>query len=269
MPLTDDQLLFFGSHGYLIVRDFLTAQELQLYSNESQVLVNHCYEYGDIVDSWGCVVEPLGCAYFDECEVADMARTDRAAFVDLRSKLGPQALALCTLDKFGACAKQLLCSLPEGSGQGSVYLLNDQYIVKPPHTKAEFAYHQDTLYFSKQEKQRPIISAWTPLNDVSEANGTVMLDPFPDPANPGHYAAPTSSISGDRRPFWANMTAGGVLFMDGRLRHCSTGNRSASFRTVYMPQFSLGKVVDRGRCVALAVPVAEPDCNGSIQQKVT
>ncbi|KAJ1955208.1 hypothetical protein GGI12_005614 [Dipsacomyces acuminosporus] len=222
-----------------------------MYRDEAQLLVNHCYELGDIVDKWGCVVEPLGCGYFDECELTDHVKTDRTAFFDLRSKIGPPELALCTLDKFGICARQLLFGIHERAADAEqVYLLNDQYIVKPPYADAKFAYHQDTLYFSTSERQHLIVSAWTPLDAVSEANGTVLVDPFPDPSNPGQYPKLKGKDS-----FWADMPAGSVLFMDGRLRHCSEGNQSALFRTVYMPQFSLGAIDHGSKCIAMAVPV--------------
>ncbi|KAJ2780010.1 hypothetical protein GGI15_003684 [Coemansia interrupta] len=164
-------------------------------------------------------------------------------------------VADCTLCKFGRCARQLL-----GEDKADeTYLLNDQYIVKPPREdRAEFAWHQDILYFSEAERRHAVVSVWTPLDDVDETNGTVLVDPFPDPSRPGMYKHGLSDGT-STRVFPAVMAAGSALFMDGRLRHCSMGNKSTRFRTVYMPQFSLGRMqIERGAdtaFTALAVPI--------------
>ncbi|KAJ2663977.1 hypothetical protein IWW48_000989 [Coemansia sp. RSA 1200] len=279
--LTDEQLAFFRTRGYLVVPGFLSAHELGLYRTESETLVNRCYEQGDLVADWGCVVEPLGCGYFAESEITADVRTERTQYAELRAQLSPRQLVQCTLDRFGQCAQQLLlCSqrmanprtitehLPDAD---TAFLLNEQYIVKPPHTRAEFAWHQDTLYFRPEERSHAIVSVWTPLDDVSVGNGTVWVDPFPDPNRPGCYG---QSMAADTLPhggpassgtaFAVELAAGSALFMDGRLRHCSTGNGSGRFRSVYMPQFSLGRVerpCPAGAkdadptCTAFAIPI--------------
>ncbi|KAJ2833139.1 hypothetical protein FBU31_001958 [Coemansia sp. 'formosensis'] len=243
MFLSPDQIQFYRTNGYLIVNGFLTHDEVQLYQDDAQQLTNHCYEQGDILADWGCVIEPLGCGYY---EVEELAKTDRPAYIALRAQSAPHALALCTLDKFGACAQQLL--------DEKAYLLNEQYIVKPPHSdSARFAWHQDVLYFSESQRQHRVVSVWTPLSSVEEANGTVWVEPFPDPMRPGVYQAEPGGNA-----FAARMDAGSALFMDGRLRHCSSGNQTALFRVVYMPQFSLGRIRrDKDSHAALAIPLEE------------
>ncbi|KAJ2730536.1 hypothetical protein IW152_005163, partial [Coemansia sp. BCRC 34962] len=229
MLLLPEQIQFYRTHGYLVVEEFLTKEEVQLYEDEAQQLTNYCYEQGDIVSDWGCVIEPLGCGYYDDDQVTQQVKSDRLSYISLRAQSAPRALPLCTLGKFGLLAQQLL------SQNQPTYLLNEQYIVKPPHSEsAQFAWHQDVLYFSESQRQHSIVSVWTPLTSVSECNGTVLVEPFHDPENPGVYRG----MSDERGSFAARMEAGSAMFMDGRLRHCSSGNRGASFRVVYMPQFS-------------------------------
>ncbi|KAJ2546084.1 hypothetical protein EV175_005730 [Coemansia sp. RSA 1933] len=262
--LSDEQLVFFRTHGYLVVPGFLSACELAMYRAESETLVNHCYEYGgDLVAHWGCVVEPLGCGFFPDSQITAGVKADRDKYSDLRTQLSPHDLVRCTLDKFGCCAQQLLRSVDPAT-DSSIFLLNEQYIVKPPHSDAQFAWHQDILYFEPEEQSHAIVSVWTPIDDVSLENGTVWVDPFPDPDRPGEYTrtrgtAFNSELANDGDPvFAAEMAAGSALFMDGRLRHCSTGNSSNRFRTVYMPQFSLGRIerASTGESTAFAIPVS-------------
>ncbi|KAJ1798066.1 hypothetical protein LPJ59_002743 [Coemansia sp. RSA 2399] len=268
--LTDEQLAFFRIHGYLVVPGFLTTHELAMYRTESETLVNHCYEQGDLVAHWGCVVEPLGCGYFPDSEITAGVRTDRAKYVALRTQLSPRALVQCTLDKFGTCAQQLLLLAHTQNAVDKTYLLNEQYIVKPPYAKAGFAWHQDILYFKPEERSNAVVSVWTPIDDVSLENGTVWVDPFPDPHRPGEYARASDESSKQGSVFAAELAAGSALFMDGRLRHCSTDNNSSRFRSVYMPQFSLGRIQrpnasEGAACTAFAIPVISEERGGSAQ----
>ncbi|KAJ1771782.1 hypothetical protein LPJ74_002085 [Coemansia sp. RSA 1843] len=266
--------MLFRTHGYLVVPGFLTAHELAMYRAESEMLVNHCYEQGDLVANWGCVVEPLGCGYFSDSEITAGVRTDRTQYAGLRAQVSPRELIQCTLDKFGYCAQQLLHSQHAvdsdtgPSSSGGVFLLNEQYIVKPPHTQAEFAWHQDILYFKPEERSHTVVSIWTPIDDVSLDNGTVWVDPFPDPDRPGKYMharneTPSSQLIKGDPAFATELTAGSALFMDGRLRHCSTGNNTSRFRSAYMPQFSLGRIEkssstgESTACTAFAIPVTK------------
>ncbi|KAJ2142559.1 hypothetical protein IW136_001922 [Coemansia sp. RSA 678] len=235
--LTAAQVDAFHTRGYVVVRGFLSALEIASYTEEAEVLVNHCYEQGDIVSKWGCVVEPFGCGYLDS--IPPLARTTQTSYIATRAQITP-APALCTLSKYGMCARQLL--------ESSVVLLNEQYVVKPPRSEAAFDWHQDVLYFKDEQREHRMVSVWTPLCDVREDNGTVLVDPYPDPTRPGVYTR-------EPEPVVVEMSAGCALFMDGRLRHCSGANTSNAFRTAYMPQFSSGQISDDNGLTALAVPV--------------
>ncbi|PIA17666.1 hypothetical protein COEREDRAFT_40552, partial [Coemansia reversa NRRL 1564] len=252
MELTQEQVAHYRAHGYVIVTEFLSVTEIAAYRNEAERLTNHCYEQGDVVVDWGCIIEPFGCGILDADEITNQTKSTRNGYINARAQISSETIAQCTLKKFGHCAKQLLST----DGDQHTYLLNEQYIVKPPRSNAEFAWHQDILYFSTEQQTHSILSIWTPLDNVSEANGTVLIDPFPDSSSPAIY--PSLSPSGTRKPVVATMSAGSALFMDGRVRHCSTGNASSSFRTAYMPQFSLGAITTPNNSyVALAVPLED------------
>ncbi|KAJ2851030.1 hypothetical protein IWW36_001457 [Coemansia brasiliensis] len=236
----------FSRQGFTVVPDFLTQEEIDMFTKEAQTLVNFCYEQGDIVAQWGCVIEPLNCDFVDSTQEA---KTSRSAFLNLRAQISSRSLAQCILDKFGLYAQRLLEH--KNAGDEPVVLLNDQYIVKPPHTDAKFGWHQDELYFTPEQRKHRMVSIWVPLCNISSDNGPVLIDPYPDPECPGVYPSATSSVT----QICAAMSAGSALFMDGRVRHCSTDNKSSQFRIAYMPQFSLGAIASNNGLAALAVPI--------------
>ncbi|KAF9316420.1 hypothetical protein BG003_002003 [Podila horticola] len=56
-------------------------------------------------------------------------------------------------------------------------------------------------------------------------------------------------------PVLVDIPAGSVVFLSGFVRHCSLGNGSMKFRRAFMPQYSIGKVMnDEGGYISLAVP---------------
>ena len=57
-----------------------------------------------------------------------------------------------------------------------VYLFNEQYVIKAAERGMPFGWHQDSGFIPYPH--RPYLTCWIPLDDVSEANGTVHLLPY-------------------------------------------------------------------------------------------
>ncbi|KAG0033537.1 hypothetical protein BGZ82_006078 [Podila clonocystis] len=58
-----------------------------------------------------------------------------------------------------------------------------------------------------------------------------------------------------QEPVLVDIPAGSVVFLSGFVRHCSLGNGSMKFRRAFMPQYSIGKVMNgEGGYISLAVP---------------
>ena len=58
----------------------------------------------------------------------------------------------------------------------TVYLFNEQYVVKAAERGMTFAWHQDGGFIDYLHQ--PYLTCWIALDDVSEANGTVYLLPY-------------------------------------------------------------------------------------------
>ena len=58
----------------------------------------------------------------------------------------------------------------------TVYLFNEQYVVKAAERGMRFGWHQDSGFVGYPHA--PYLTCWIALDDVSEANGTVYLLPY-------------------------------------------------------------------------------------------
>lgn len=65
---------------------------------------------------------------------------------------------------------------------GTAYLHNEQFVVKMMDKATTFAWHQDSgysVYNGGAEPHEPYVTCWVALDDMSEANGTISVLPFP------------------------------------------------------------------------------------------
>ncbi|CAO3637077.1 unnamed protein product [Mucor hiemalis] len=196
--------------------------------------------------------EPLGCGFLDDPETSDY-KIDVSQYSKIRNRINWNnlvvSLASCCmtrpaeiiLKKYGrAWASKLLSS-------DNIYLLNEQYIIKPPFTSklSQFEWHKDSDYYDdSRHRDENTVACWTALDNVEEHNGTVEIIDF------------------QGRNEMIHASAGSILFMSNKLRHKSTGNASSKFRRAFMPQFSTKPIVyydkqhlpPSDQCVGYAVP---------------
>ncbi|KAI8083747.1 hypothetical protein BDF21DRAFT_492653 [Thamnidium elegans] len=193
----------------------------------------------DLITDLGCVVEPWTCGYLDLPETKNY-KTDAYKYSSIRDTIYWPNTCTTTashiiLHKYGNYAAQLL-------DQKIVYLLNEQFIIKPPigSSSTSFAWHRDSDYY-QDDRHRDIrsIACWTALDSVTEHNGTIEIRDF----------------LGTHHTICAE--AGTIVYMSDQLVHKSTCNLSSKFRRVYMNQFSASPLYyldSDEQCVALAVP---------------
>ncbi|KAI9251119.1 hypothetical protein EDC94DRAFT_622292 [Helicostylum pulchrum] len=241
--LTKDHISEFQKKGFTVLTNGVQEEELNLLHEEADTLSNYLMSEGyDLITDLGCVVEPWTCGYLDLPEEAKNYKTDAYEYSRIRDTLyWPNTCITTTtashiiLDKYGNYAAQLL-------DQKTVYLLNEQFIIKPPTTRSSssFAWHRDSDYY-RDDRHRDIcsIACWTALDSVTEHNGTIEIEDF----------------LGTHHTICAE--AGTIVFMSDQLVHKSTCNLSSKFRRVYMNQFSASPLYHLDsdqQCLALAVP---------------
>ncbi|RKO85713.1 hypothetical protein BDK51DRAFT_48512, partial [Blyttiomyces helicus] len=129
----------------------------------------------------------------------------------------------------------------------------------------------DSEYMGAESRRTPTIACWLALDDMTEFNGALVLEPYPPHTTPhptppfatteshaAHHAAMSSAYPPQRlssNSVLAEVKAGSCVFMSGHVLHCSLPNASRRFRRAWMPQFSAGAVM-RGTGEKAGIPVA-------------
>jgi len=115
-----------------------------------------------------------------------------------------------------------------------VYLFNEQYVVKPPSSSSEFAWHRDEdeqLLMCLQKPGMPYVSAWCALDKVNEENGPLVLVPL----NAQQEVTRLKTPHPNKCP---NILAGTVIFFLSNVWHCSPSNRTDKVRRVFYSQYT-------------------------------
>jgi ectoine hydroxylase-related dioxygenase (phytanoyl-CoA dioxygenase family) len=120
-----------------------------------------------------------------------------------------------------------------------VYLFNEQYVIKAAERGMPFGWHQDSGFIPYPHP--PYLTCWIPLDDVSEANGTVHVLPYP--------RAGTHEVVEHRRDHETNdligyagppvtLPAGSIAAFSSTLFHRTGPNTSDHPRRVYIAQYT-------------------------------
>lgn len=134
----------------------------------------------------------------------------------------------------------------------TVYLFNEQYVVKAAERGMRFGWHQDSGFIGYPHA--PYLTCWIPLDDVSEANGTVSLLPY---ARAGTREVVENvrdeetndmiGYSGDDAGDPVVVPAGSIACFSSTVFHRSGPNTTDRVRRVYVAQYSAEPVLDEER----------------------
>jgi ectoine hydroxylase-related dioxygenase (phytanoyl-CoA dioxygenase family) len=163
-----------------------------------------------------------------------------------------------------------------------LYLLNEQYILKPPcgnktmrngsDKTTAFQWHRD--YDSLKDKCRntlyPYVSVWIALNDMTLKNGCLFILPKHLEGNFNRvggklniYDVTLEHLSKFNYPNTYKyfkpilLKKGDICILSNDVWHCSVPNTTDDFRIAYMPQYSSGPIyydedIDPGVVVSMA-----------------
>lgn len=144
----------------------------------------------------------------------------------------------------------------------TVYLFNEQYVVKAAERGMTFGWHQDSGFIPYAH--RPYLTCWIPLDDVDESNGTAYLLPHSRAGARDvvehHRDEQTNDLigyAGDDPGDPVIAPAGSIVAFSSTLFHRTGPNTSDRPRRVYIAQYSAEPILtqDRSRPRHLAEPL--------------
>ena len=203
-------------------------------------------------------------------------------FVDERdhemTRLGVDKLDLChrgrryfvhAYGKSPAVERFLFSDLMAHAAQAAlgdtVYLFNEQYVVKAAERGMTFGWHQDSGFIPYPHP--PYLTCWIPLDDVTEANGTVYLLPYPRAGTRNVVQHRRDDKTNDLIGYFGDdpgdpviVPAGSLICFSSTLFHRAGPNTTDHPRRVYIAQYSPEPILNehrsRPRHLAEPLPVA-------------
>jgi ectoine hydroxylase-related dioxygenase (phytanoyl-CoA dioxygenase family) len=125
----------------------------------------------------------------------------------------------------------------------TVYLFNEQYVVKAAEQGMRFGWHQDSGFIDYPH--RPYLTCWIALDDMTEANGTVYLLPYSRAGTRSVVKHVHDRESNDRIGYFGDdpgdpviVPAGSIACFSTTLFHRSGPNTTGRVRRVYVAQYS-------------------------------
>ena len=134
----------------------------------------------------------------------------------------------------------------------TVYLFNEQYVVKAAERGMRFGWHQDSGFIGYPHA--PYLTCWIALDDVSERNGTVYLLPYARAGTRDVVAHVRDEKTNDMIGYFGDdagdpvvVPAGSIACFSSTVFHRSGPNTTDHIRRVYVAQYSAEPVLDEDR----------------------
>jgi ectoine hydroxylase-related dioxygenase (phytanoyl-CoA dioxygenase family) len=134
----------------------------------------------------------------------------------------------------------------------TVYLFNEQYVVKAAERGMKFGWHQDGGFIDYPHS--PYLTCWITLDDVSEANGTVYLLPYSRAGGRDVVQHVQDEDTHDRVGYFGDdpgdpvtVPAGSIACFSSTLFHRSGPNTTDRMRRSYVAQYSSEPILNEER----------------------
>jgi ectoine hydroxylase-related dioxygenase (phytanoyl-CoA dioxygenase family) len=140
-------------------------------------------------------------------------------------------------------SSDLMAQIARAALGDSVYLFNEQYVVKAAEQGMKFGWHQDSGFIDYAH--RPYLTCWIALDDMTEANGTVYLLPYSRAGTRDVVKHVRDQETGDLVGYFGDdagdpviVPAGSIACFSTTLLHRSGPNTTDRMRRVYVAQYS-------------------------------
>jgi ectoine hydroxylase-related dioxygenase (phytanoyl-CoA dioxygenase family) len=225
--ITTDHTRRFVGEGFFVLDNVVPASELELLRRECDRLVEKRDQEMDRHGVDTLDLDHRGRRYFIHAyETSPQAR--RFLFSDLMAQVARTALG------------------------DTVYLFNEQYVVKAAERGMQFGWHQDSGFIDYPHA--PYLTCWIALDDVSEVNGTVHLLPYTRAGTRDVVPHVRDEETNDMIGYFGDdggdpvtVSAGSIVCFSSTLFHRSGPNTTEHMRRVYVAQYSATPLLDEQR----------------------
>jgi ectoine hydroxylase-related dioxygenase (phytanoyl-CoA dioxygenase family) len=156
-------------------------------------------------------------------------------------------------------SSDLMLQVAQAALGDTVYLFNEQYVVKTAEQGMQFSWHQDSGFI--EYAHRPYLTCWIALDDMTEANGTAYLLPYSRAGTRDVVKHVRDQQSNDLIGYFGDdpgdpliVPARSIACFSSTLFHRSGPNTTDRMRRVYVAQYSaepiLGEDGSRPRMLA-------------------
>lgn len=248
MPLTNEELRFFGEEGYLLIDRFLADDQ----------------------------VEHLRLAYMETLQRLSSAGSLRnAAAVDDSDdyeKVYQLRTAHLLHDAFDAHVRNpVFLDIIEQLIGTDIQLVHYQGLYKPARSGGQVGWHQDDTYWPSNNALVGSVSLWVPLDDATVDNGCMWYVPRsqdrllpheklwnPQERKGFYYGIPELPGDMEHRAVPATVRAGGIAIHSGALVHGSRPNHSERPRRALASHFINPRLREVGGVFKDTAPEAIP-----------
>jgi ectoine hydroxylase-related dioxygenase (phytanoyl-CoA dioxygenase family) len=221
---TADRARAFQTDGYFILDRVLPADDLELLRRECRRLI----------DERDSEMGRLG------VEALDLDHRGRRYFVHAFEKSEPVRRFL---------SSALMLEIARAALGETVYLFNEQYVVKAAERGMRFGWHQDSGFIPYPHA--PYLTCWIALDDVTEANGTVYLLPYARAGTRDVVPHVRNEETNDMIGYHGAdpgdpvvVPAGSIAAFSSTVLHRSGPNATDRVRRVYVAQYSAEPVLE-------------------------
>jgi ectoine hydroxylase-related dioxygenase (phytanoyl-CoA dioxygenase family) len=162
----------------------------------------------------------------------------------------------------GFLRSELMVHVARATLGDTVYLFNEQFVVKAAEAGMTFSWHQDSGFI--EYPHRSYLTCWIALDDMSEANGTVYLLPYGRAGARDVVPHVRDEASNDMVGYFGDdpgdpviVAAGSIACFSSTLFHRTGANTTDAMRRVYVAQYSADPILsaDGSRPRMLAEPL--------------
>jgi ectoine hydroxylase-related dioxygenase (phytanoyl-CoA dioxygenase family) len=237
LSITSEQARQFREEGFFVLNRAVTPADLDTLREECQGLID---ERDREMDRLG--VDRL-----------DLDRRGSRYFVHAYGK-SP------AVERF--LSSELMVQIAQATLGDTVYLFNEQYVVKAAEHGMSFSWHQDSGFIDYPH--RPYLTCWIALDDMTAANGTVYLLPYSRGGTRDVVKHVRDKESNDLIGYFGHdpgdpviVPAGSIVCFSSTLFHRSGPNTTDRVRRVYVAQYSAEPILseDGSQPLRLAEPL--------------